>query len=1238
MFGDSWRSRLRRCSTGRNSVLHSRTFRPWLEDLEHRATPTIINLSPVADNTLYQVATPDPAQQISNGAGRHFFVGRSNHQDLRRGALRFDLSAVPAGATITSVTLTLRMSRTISGPQSIALHRALMNWGEGTSDAIGDEGAGARATTNDVTWFYTFFSTQRWTAPGGDFVAAPSAATLVSGLGSYQWTGPGLAADVQQWVNNPATSFGWILNNQGTDTAKRFDTKENPDSAARPVLTVDFTTPSSPVWNIAKSHTGNFRQGDPANVYTVTVDNSGPGPTVGTVTVTDPLPAGLVPTGANTGIINGWSVSTSGQTVTATRSDVLSAGGNYPALTITVRVANNAPPSVTNTVTVAGGGAINPASASDPTTIIQAADLTIRKGHTGNFRQGDAAAVYTLTVSNTGPGPTAGTVTVTDTLPAGLAPAAASNNGWTVTTSGQTITATRGDVLASGGSYPALTLTVSVSPTAPPSVTNTATVAGGGEVNPDNNSASDSTTIIQLADLTIAKSHVGTFNPGDRADIYTITVSNVGRAPTDGSPVTVTDPLPVGLRPTGANSGTINGWTVSFSGQTVTARRSDVLAGGASYPVLLITVSVDDNVAPVVINIATVAGGGEVNTANNTASDPTATRPVADLTLSKSHTGNFRQGDPAARYVLTVSNIGPGPTAGTVTVTDTLPAGLAPTAATNGVINGWTVTTNGQTITATRGDVLASGGSYPALTLIVSVSTTAPASVTNTATVAGGGEVITTNNSASDPTTISQAADLTLTKSHTGDFRRGDRAATYTIIVSNVGAVPTDGSTVTVTDTLPAGLSPVAASNGTLNGWTVSFRGQTVIATRGDVLAGGGSYPTLTITVRVDATAPESVTNTATVAGGGEVNTTNNTATDATTIAPVADLTVVINHSGTFTAGGTGTYTITVTNTGAGATNAPVMIIDTLPAGLTYTGPATINGWTITVSGQTLAATREDPLASGASFPALTFTVSVAANAPASFINTATISGGGEVNIGNDAATDIAGAQGRRRRGSDAPSSARSTAEVLHSVANTLMYSNEYLADLVTQDYQQLLRRTPSAAEVSSWIGVLRGGFSAEQMLASFTSSAEYYLRVGGTDRAWLEALYEDVLGRSLEAAGEAVWLQSLASGASRFGVAFQVAASAEHLASVVAADYQRYLGRGANASEVAGWVSALQHGMSSQQMAAAFVASAEFYSHHGGSVSGWLDGAYQTILQRDPDPVGFNHWATYLQEQLAGS
>ena len=76
------------------------------------------------------------------------------------------------------------------------------------------------------------------------------------------------------------------------------------------------------------------------------------------------------------------------------------------------------------------------------------------------------------------------------------------------------VNCTRSDPLAPGASYGPVTLTVDVAPNAPPSVTNTATISGGGDVNATNNTASDVTTITPGPDLIISKSHAGNFMPG----------------------------------------------------------------------------------------------------------------------------------------------------------------------------------------------------------------------------------------------------------------------------------------------------------------------------------------------------------------------------------------------------------------------------------------------------------------------------------------------------------------------------------------------------------------------------------------------------------------------------------------------------------------------------------------------------------------------------------------------------
>jgi hypothetical protein len=120
-------------------------------------------------------------------------------------------------------------------------------------------------------------------------------------------------------------------------------------------------------------------------------------------------------------------------------------------------------------------------------------DLTVTKSHSGNFAQGQNGAQYSITVTNSGAGATAGMVSMADSLPASLTPTAMSGAGWSCSIS--TLVCTRSDALAGGASYPVITLTVNVASTAPPSVTNTVTVSGGSETNTANDTASDPTTI-----------------------------------------------------------------------------------------------------------------------------------------------------------------------------------------------------------------------------------------------------------------------------------------------------------------------------------------------------------------------------------------------------------------------------------------------------------------------------------------------------------------------------------------------------------------------------------------------------------------------------------------------------------------------------------------------------------------------------------------------------------------------
>ncbi len=127
-------------------------------------------------------------------------------------------------------------------------------------------------------------------------------------------------------------------------------------------------------------------------------------------------------------------------------------------------------------------------------------------------------------------------------------------------------------------------------------------------------------------------------------------------------------------------------------------------------------------------------------------------------------------------------------------------------------------------------------------------------------------------------TTIPQ---LSITKSHSGNFTQAQTGATYTVTVSNaVGAAATSG-TVTVTENVPTGLTLVSMSGQSGSGWTCPSGQNSCTST--NPLAGGSSYGAITVTVNVANNAPGTVTNQVTVSGGGSGSASAN---DPTTITP----------------------------------------------------------------------------------------------------------------------------------------------------------------------------------------------------------------------------------------------------------------------------------------------------------------------------------------------------------------
>ncbi|MEO8112180.1 MAG: DNRLRE domain-containing protein, partial [Ginsengibacter sp.] len=206
------------------------------------AQPVTVSIPASADNTIYE----NPSGN-SNALGQNIFSGNNGGGSPRRGLIKFDVgSVIPAGVTVTDVSLTLNcnVSRTI--PDNIFLHKLLSAWGEGTSDAGGGsgDGVGVAATNNDATWLNSFFSSVFWTNPGGDFNATSSASVSVSATGFYTWQSTQMVSDVQSWLDIPTSNNGWILicNESAVATARKFGSRQNTTVANRPVLSVTYSS------------------------------------------------------------------------------------------------------------------------------------------------------------------------------------------------------------------------------------------------------------------------------------------------------------------------------------------------------------------------------------------------------------------------------------------------------------------------------------------------------------------------------------------------------------------------------------------------------------------------------------------------------------------------------------------------------------------------------------------------------------------------------------------------------------------------------------------------------------------------------------------------------------------------------------------------------------------------------------------------------------------------------------
>ncbi|MCC6317393.1 MAG: DUF11 domain-containing protein, partial [Gemmatimonadaceae bacterium] len=716
-------------------------------------------------------------------------------------------------------------------------------------------------------------------------------------------------------------------------------------------------------------------------------------PTTGPTTVTDLLPAGLAFVSA-TG--PGWSCSAAGQQVTCTHAGVI-APATSTAITLTVAVSAPAAPAVTNSASVTTPGDGNAGNnTSTVTTNVNSSplDLAVTKTPASAFTAGRNAS-YQIAIANLSSRPTTSTVSVNDVLPAGLTFVSAAGTGFTCSATGQTVSCTYSPVLAPG-QVVSLTLTVAVDPNLAGTVSNTATISTAGDSNPSNNSSTTSVNVGSALDLALTKA-AGPLVIGSNGT-FTLTVRNVGASTTRGT-ITITDNLATGLT---FVSGGGSGFTCTASGALVTCVRTTPMVAGDVATVTLV-VAVGTGAAPSVVNTATVSTPGDVNPVNDTSttgSIPVSTPvtvPPPDLSVTKALITPAVSGSNVT-FRVTVKNVGAGATTGPITIVDQLQPGLTYIGSAGA---GWSCTVAGTVVTCVYPAPLAPGATTTLdLTLALASNVTL---LGNTAVGSTPGDDDDDNNTGTVlPVPTVEPPDLALTKTASGPFVVG-KPSTYSIVVRNVGNGATVGA-ITVTDTVPAGLTITGASG---SGWTCTVTGRVVTCTHPGPLAGGASLPPITVNVIPTASAMPSVTNTARVTTPGDGNGTNDGDTVTTPVSGQPDLALDKQGPDSLTVGGTAPWTLTVRNTGTTATTGPIIVTDTLPAGLTFvsgSGP----GFTCTASGQVVTCTRTAPPLGAGESVVIDLVTQVATTLSGPVRNVACVRTTGDTNAANDCDTHTA--------------------------------------------------------------------------------------------------------------------------------------------------------------------------------------------------------------------------------------
>lgn len=470
-----------------------------------------------------------------------------------------------------------------------------------------------------------------------------------------------------------------------------------------------------------------------------------------------------------------------------------------------------------------------------------------------------------------------------------------------------------------------------------------------------------------------------------------------------------------------------------------------------------------------VTNRARVGGGGDPNkpapnattTAECTGNDTPAgcaidvdTVNASLLSVVKTDNSPTVLAGGTTTYQLTVSNTGAAPTVGSIRVVDVLPVGMSYTGASPFSSGGFDcVYTSGDlSFTCNRATPIANGTST-VIAIPANVAASTASALTNRAQVGGGGDpgkvtlptVASTtacpaptspdiNNSnvatgcTADTNSVTNIS-LALEKDDGQPFMPINGQTTYQFRVRNSGTVDSVG-TIQFRDVLPSPMNwpttlTLAGPNAT--DWTCLRVNATVVTCTSSVVITAGNLSNFSLVANVGAaTNLTQYTNRARISGGGDADlpasldnaavnacTGNNVpvgcAIDLNTAQNAAQVRLAKSHLDPQTKqpGDSVTFNLVVSNSGGSTTSADIRVVDVLPAGISYPGPASFNsgGFSCTHAAGVITCNRSNNPATNRLAAGESATISFVATVSSGIgsgvlVNRAQVAGGGDPQLG----------------------------------------------------------------------------------------------------------------------------------------------------------------------------------------------------------------------------------------------